>query len=389
VVLAIALVGFAGCGDSGSSSEANSAKHLKAPPGPRRPLPNPAHTGYLPAPSGELDPPLREGETITTDAPFGVPPVIANGIAYIVSQEGKASAMALDSGEAYWEKEAFPIYSTPAPEATAPISDDGQLVIVSTEGNETVLNEESGKFAWTFDANSYVSAAPVVVKGITYLIANKTNLIALKEGIQYEASGLGTVEPSPSYHSNRFFVANETGSVISLGIRSGEILWRTETRNVPGLGEAGFSQSPAVAFGHVYAARDDGAVVALEEKSGKVAWFATAGPGVSGPAAVAKVPGAPPTVYVGSKDGGLYAFEAKSGKRLWRYDVGEPLLGPVGVVGHTAYLSTADETIGVDVRTGKKSFELSQGPLTPIATDGGHVYMAGEGELVSLEPAGR
>jgi outer membrane protein assembly factor BamB len=391
VVMLIGLAFWAGCGgggdDSGSSqaSEARPKKSPELPPAPRRPLPNPAHTSYLGAGVGELDPPLREGRTIVTHVPLRAPPVIANGVAYIVSRRGDVRVLSLATGHVLWRARTFPLESR-SRELTAPIAGYGQLFLVTSDGYEIAMGVAEQEYEWSSDTNTKVSAPPIVVNEVTYFIANRSTLVALNEGNLHKTSGLGVVKSSPSYANHRLFVVNQSGSAVSIGAKKGEILWRTNTSEIPSLGEAGLSLTPAVAFGHVYAARDDGAVVALDQKSGKVSWYAKAG-GASGSLAVAKVPGTPPTVYLVSRSGELYAFDARSGRRLWRYAVGGSIAAPLAVVGHTAYVSTAEKTIGIDVRTIEQTFELPQGPLTPVATDAAHIYMAGEGKLVSLKPA--
>ena len=392
-VVFLGLGGWAGCGggndDPGSSqaSEARPPKSPKLPPAPLRSFPNPAHTGYFRATGRELNPPLREGQTIVTHVPIEAAPVVATGVAYIVSLRGNTRVLSLDTGQVFWEQGTFPLESR-SRKLTAPIVGYRQLFLLTNDGYEIALGVAEQEYEWSTDTNTRVSAPPVVVNEITYFIANGTTLMGLNEGSLRKTSGLGVVSSSPSYGNHRIFVANQGGSVISIGTRKGQLLWRTSTSEIPSLGEGGFPLAPAVAFGRVYAARDDGVLVALDQKSGKVAWYAKAGGGAAGSLATARVPGTAPTVYVASRSGGLYAFDARSGRRLWRYDVGGAIVAPMAIVGQTAYVSTAEETIGIDVRTVKKTFELPRGRLTPVGTDRGHIYMAGDGKLVSLESVG-
>jgi outer membrane protein assembly factor BamB len=402
-VLAVALLGlagFAGCGggaDDPATSQTTEGRPteslIKAPLAPRRVFPNQGRTNYFRTAGGELDPPLRKGRTIVTHVPIKAAPVVANGVAYIVSRLGTARIVSLDTGHVFWEESTFPVESR-SRELTAPIVGYRQLFILTDDGYEIAMGVAEQEYEWSSDTHTRVNAPPTLVNEITYFIANGTTLIGLNEGNLSKIRGLGVVRSSPSYSNHRLFVANLSGSVISIGTRKGtipkkgEILWRTDTSEIPSLGEGGFSLAPALAFGRVYAAREDGAVVALDQPSGKITWYAKAGGAAAGSLAVAKVPGTAPTVYVASRSGGLYAFDARSGKRLWRYDVGGKIVAPMAVVGHTAYVSTAKKTVGIDVRTVKKNFELSRGPLTPVGTDRNHIYMAGEGKLIGFESAG-
>jgi|GEM_PF-3593883 len=390
-VVLLGLAGLAGCGggagDPGASraKEARPAKSERLPPVSKRSLPDPAHTSYFRAAGNGLDPPLREGRTVVTHAPIGAPPVIANGVAYVVSRRGYTRIVSLDTGHVFWGQLTFPAEGR-SRELTAPVADNGQVFIVTDDGYEIAMGVAEQEYEWSFDTNAQVDAPPITASEITYFIANRTTLIALNEGNLHRTRGLGVVTCSPSYDNRRLFVANRGGSVISIGARRGAILWRADTGASLPSGEAGFSLAPAVALGHVYAARGDGAVVALDEKSGELAWHARV-EGAPESLAVAGAPGTPAAVYVVSRQGRLDAFDARSGKRLWRYDVGKPVVAPMAVVGHTAFVSTAGETLGIDVRTARKAFRLPRGRLTPVGADRGRIYLAGDDELVSLEAA--
>ena len=175
-----------------------------------------------------------------------------------------------------------------------------------------------------------------------------------------------------------------------LDAASGKVLWRTNTSKQPPFGEGGFFSSPAVGFGRVYAARDDGTVFALDEKTGKVDWsFDTGGP-VYGSPALAEVPGTPPTVYIGAENGRFYALDAATGKPRWHYGVGGPIPGTATVIGRTVYTSSfkTGHTIGLDVLTHRKTFELKQAGYTPMVSDGKRLYLVGYYVVVGLEPTG-
>jgi len=179
--------------------------------------------------------------------------------------------------------------------------------------------------------------------------------------------------------------------MFALEAGDGKPVWRTNTTEVPPHGKGGFFSSPAIGFGRVYAARDDGTVFAFDEKTGKVAWSFDAGGPVYGTPAVAQVPGTPPSVYIGSEGGRLFALDARTGKPRWRYSVGGPVPGTAVVIGHTVYTSSfqTDKTTGIDVRSGKKTFEIGQAGYTPVVSDGRRIYLIGYFELIGLEPTGK
>jgi outer membrane protein assembly factor BamB len=156
-------------------------------------------------------------------------------------------------------------------------------------------------------------------------------------------------------------------------------------------GEGGFYSSPAVAFGRVYAARDDGTVYAFDERTGKIEWFFQTHNFVYGSPAVARAPGTPPSVYIGSYDEHFYALDARTGKVRWKYDVRGPVPGTATVIGHTVYTSSfkTKDSVGLDVRDGRRTFELEEAGYTPVVSDGRHLYLTGYFELIGLMPKRR
>jgi outer membrane protein assembly factor BamB len=174
----------------------------------------------------------------------------------------------------------------------------------------------------------------------------------------------------------------------ALDAQTGKSIWRTNTSKVAPFGSGGFFSSPAIGFGDVYAARDDGTVYAFDEATGKVRWSFATGGAVYGSPAVAEVPGTPPTVYIGSEDGTFYALDARTGKVRWKYDVGGAVPGTAAVIGHTVYVSSfaTGKTVGLDVRTHKKVFQIKQAGYTPMISDGRRLYLVGYYTLIGLQP---
>ena len=112
---------------------------------------------------------------------------------------------------------------------------------------------------------------------------------------------------------------------------------------------------------------------------------------VYGSPAIAQVPGTPPTVYLGSENGRFVALDAATGKPRWTYDVGGPIPGTATVIGHTVYTSSfkTQRTIGIDVRSHKKTFEIRQSGYTPVVSDGRRLILVGYYDLIGLEPSKR
>lgn len=354
----------------------------------------PERTHYMPTDRRDLDPPLREAWSINTHGLIEFPPAIAGGVAYLVNKYGNLRAVRLRDRKTIWERTRDPSDSGKPTDVTAPTFYDGRLYVAFVDGELVALDAATGKPEWKRRLPTHLESSPMAAQGTVYIGSDKTNLIALDADdgrIRWQFNTPGAIKASPSYRDGRIFVADYEGTMFSLDAETGKPAWRTNTTEVRPFGKGGFYSSPAIAFGRVYAARDDGTVYAFDEETGKVEWFFETNNYVYGSPAVAEVPGTPPTVYIGSYDEHLYALNALTGKQEWKFDVEGPVPGTATVIGHTVYTSSFEtrDALGIDVRTGRKTFELEEAGYTPAVTDGRRILLVGYFELVGLEPKQR
>jgi outer membrane protein assembly factor BamB len=398
-VLALAALLIGGCGSSGdsgsggpgaASSSAGGASYVNWPLFGRVP----ERTHYLPSHARALDPPLRQAWSINTHGLIEFPPAISGGVAYLVNKFGNSMAIRLRDRKVLWRLETDPRNHGEPNDVTAPVYADGKVFFAFLDGDLVAVDAATGKRAWTRNLHTHLESSPLVASGTLYIGTNGTNVVALDDAdgqVRWQFNSPDAIKASPSLHRGRLFVADYAGSMFALDAADGRVLWRTNTTRVPPYGRGGFFSSPAIAFGHVYAARDDGTVFGLDERTGKVAWsFPTDAP-VYGSPALAQVPGTPPSLYIGSENGRLYALDALDGKPRWRYDVGGPVPGTATVIGHTVYSSsfTSGNTVGIDARSHRKTFELHQAGYTPVVSDGKRLYLVGYFDLIGLAPTKR
>jgi outer membrane protein assembly factor BamB len=392
--LALTLVTIAGCGGSGDSegedvtaTEGN-AGYVDWPLFGRVP----ERTHYLPAESRLLNPPLKQAWSINTHALIEFPPAIHDGVAYVINKYGNGRAVRLSDRKVLWELNVRPSDKGKPSFVTAPVYYDGRIYGAFLDGNLAADDAETGKRVWARDLHAHLESSPLAVDGTLYLGTDTTDVLALRASDgrpRWRFNSPAAIKASPSYHDGHVFVADYQSSMFALEAKSGRPVWRTNTSKVAPFGRGGFFSSPAVAFGRVYAARDDGTVYAFDERTGKVEWSFDAGDDVYGSPAVAQVPDTKPTVYIGAENGRFFALDAATGRVEWRRDVGGPVPGTAVVIGRTVYTSSfkTNKTIGYDVLTHRKTFELGQAGYTPVVSDGRRIYLVGYYVVVGLEPS--
>jgi outer membrane protein assembly factor BamB len=355
----------------------------------------PQRTHYLPANRGSvdrpLDPPLKQAWSINTHGLLEFPPAIGGRVAYAINKYGNGKAVQLGDRKVIGELVLDPKNKGRQAIVTGPAYYRGLVYGAFLDGTLAAGNGKTGKVVWQRDLHAHLESSPLPVDGNLYVGTDSAEVLALDAGdghTVWRFKTPGAIKASPSYDAGNVFVADYQSSMFALNADTGKPVWRTNTSKVAPYGKGGFFSSPAIGFGDVYAARDDGTVYAFDEATGKVRWSFETGGAVYGSPAVAQVPGTPPTVYIGSEDGRFFALDARTGKVLWTYDVGGPVPGTATVIGHTVYVSsfTTKKTIGIDVRTHKKNFEIGQAGYTPVISDGRRLILVGYYTVIGLEP---
>jgi len=392
-ILLVLVLALAGCGDSDDATTASSSHPASGSSFIDWPLFGrvPERTHYLPAKTKALDPPLKQAWSINTHALIEFPPAIHDGVAYVINKYGNGKAVRLRDRRVLWEINVRPSDKGKPNFVTAPVYYEGKVFGAFLTGHVAAGDAETGKKVWVRKLDAHLESSPLAVDGTLYLGTDTTDVVALRAAdgkTRWTFNSPGAIKASPSYHDGRVYAADYQSSMFALDADSGKLVWRSNTSKVPPYGHGGFFSSPAVAFGRVYAARDDGTVYAFDERTGKVEWSFQTGDYVYGSPAVARVPGTPPTVYIGAENGRFFALDARTGKVRWRYDVGGPIPGTAVVIGHTVYTSSfeTEETVGLDVRTHKRTFHIKEAGYTPMISDGERLFLVGYYDLIGLEP---
>ena len=348
----------------------------------------PTRTHYLPAPDS-VNPPLKESWSFSDRVLIEFPPAVNDGIAYLADKYGNVRALRLNDQEVLWDIQNDKRNVGPPSDVTAPAYYQGRVYVAFYNGTLAALDSSTGEVAWKRDLGSFLESSPVVVDGRLFIGTDKGDLFAIEAESgrtvwRYKAPS--PVKSSPSVSEGHVLFGDYSGTMYSLDTGTGNLVWSSDTAGVGSGG--GFYSSPAIGFGKVYAGRDDGTVFGFDIKNGRRAWsYRTMGP-VYGSPAIAKVRGTPATVYIGSYDTNLYALDAASGKKRWSFEVGGEVPGTATVIGHTVYTSNfrTTESIGIDVRTQKKTFSFDSPGYTPMISDGKNLYLIGYFTLHGFEP---
>ena len=316
---------------------------------------NPSESAINPANVGSLAPTW----TATTGGVIHSSPAVANGSAYVGSDDGKLYA---------FDAAGMTNCTPGTPRACGPL--------------------------WTGATGGFVRSSPAVAKGLVYAASDDGRVYAFDAAgldncavgppprtclAQWVTTTAGIAGQSPTVADGMVYVGSNDTSLYALDATTGQILWKTFTGGTVG-------STPAVAGGVVYVGSDDKKVYALNATTGQVLWSTSTGSPVrSSPAVVNGV------VYVGSLDSSVYALNATTGQILWATVTGSLVFSSPAVANGVVYVGSQDGRLyALDAATGAVRWTAAASTLrTSPAVANGLVYVGGgDGPLAVFDAAG-
>lgn len=236
------------------------------------------------SPDKSLEPPLKLLWKFKTGGPLYASPVIANGILYIGSTDGKLYALDAKQWGIKWVFNAGEAIRYSA-------AVHGDRVYFSARNNKVyALDAKTGEKLWEFKSKNWMDAPPIVVDNKVYVGAFRSKIYVLNartgslesrrettiqiRGIEYGCAN-GVFRPISPEHNAK--------------------LWRSQT--------AGSESYPVTANGTVYIGARDGQLHAFDAASKTQTWVYQFGGFVEAAPAISEG-----ILYAASGDGSVYAF---------------------------------------------------------------------------------
>jgi outer membrane protein assembly factor BamB len=346
---------------------------------------------YLDAPR-YLRPGFRRGWTYRSGVLLEFPPSIDGGSLYMLDDDGMLRALSKTSGRVRWEQPVGRLAAATPAVGGGCVYAVALRGIASESGRIAAYRAADGRQLWSKALPSRAESSPLLKNGRLFFGSEDGTVYALnaKTGRTiwtYRASG--AVKGGPALANGTLYFGDYGGRAHAVSAKTGRQVWSVGTNGTRfGFGSGRFYSTAAVAFGRVYLGNTDGRVYSFAASSGKLAWATGTGAYVYGSPAVAVTPGLGPTVYIGSYDGSFYAFDARSGAVRWRFSTGNRISGSATIVSNVVYFSNlgANDTFGLNIRTGKKVFSWPDGAFNPVIADRRAIYLAGYGNLYELLP---
>lgn len=327
-------------------------------------------------------------------------PVVANGVVYAASTDGKLHAVDTTSGQEEWSFQAgsYTYYSTPAvANGRVYVAADGnggnldtldaasKISALNAVAQLYALNAATGSVDWSFQLGFTRYTAPVIANDMVYMAAgpgpgNIRKLYALDAQSGnvkwiWSYQGGNAIESIPTVANGTVYVSAGDGKLHALNALSGQELW-----SFPG---GSFNSAPPVANGIVYINNFGDEIYALDAYSGRKIWSYTTSVSEGDMMVVANN-----VLYVSTTNDHIYALDASSGREKWSIQLGgnNYYAAPV-VVNNMVYVLPEGSIDALDAHSGhiKWSYLIGEIQTTPAIANN-VVYAGGfDGKLYAIQ----
>ena len=278
------------------------------------------------------------GKGTDADSRLTAPPIVADGMVYVLDADTHVFAFDAKTGKPVWDKNLAPdlragqssFFGLIGPDKVDPTKgfggglayDGGKLFAATGFANVIALDAHTGKQLWKADTTVPVHSAPVVVDGRVYVVTqeNETQALDAADGHQLW-SHHGTVESAGVLSSASVGVSGDTvvvpyssGELFALRAENGTPAWNdtlTRTGNVTSLTIINdIAGRPVIDRNLVFAISHSGTLAAINFRSGSRAWTRNIA-GIQTPLIAGEY------VFVVSTDGQVVCLNRADGRVRW------------------------------------------------------------------------
>lgn len=249
---------------------------------------------------------------------------------YAADRNGLVKALDIDSGVEIWsvdlaEKTGF-LSSNLSAMLSGGLAVSGEHLYVGTErGALIALNTNNGELAWTQNAGGEVLSRPVVSDGLVLVHTGNGLLQAFDAASGESRWSLNLDTPSlsvrgesaPAISTGAAIVGGDNGRVSAVMLNQGQLIWQQRISMTTGTTEISrlndVDMTPIVADGRVYAIAYNGNLVSMDMRSGQILWKRDFG-------SVNEMVLDGESLYIIDQNDNVYAIRAADGVTLWSQD---------------------------------------------------------------------
>jgi outer membrane protein assembly factor BamB len=317
-------------------------------------------------------------------------PAVVEGVVYAASHDGEVAAFAAQSGKRAWS------IKTKLPLSAGPEVGAGVVVIGSSEGDLLALDATNGQERWRTSIKSEILARPLVVNDVVVVrtVDGHIEALSLTDGArrwsvdeQVPRLTLRGTSP-PVLAGDRIVAGFDSGRMLAIDVRNGEVLWDTIVNAPSGRTElerlADIDSPPRVSGDDIFVVGFQGRVAMLALDSGQI-WWARDASSYRGFSMDED------NLYLTNADSVVIAMKRSDGAVLWEQDAmkrrgltAPAVDGDSLVVGDfEGYVHWLDKATGEIVARQKTDGERITNPA--VTTDAGVFVQTDSGKLLAFK----
>jgi outer membrane protein assembly factor BamB len=239
--------------------------------------------------------------------------------------------------------------------APAALASGHSVIVGTSDGTVRRISMRDGSTSWSFRADGAVHGDVSTAAGRVYVGADDGHLHCLDatsgESLWKRRVG-GTVQAAPTLHEGRVLVRGEDEKIRALDAVTGKWLWEYGRDLPDGFTLLG-APTPVVAGGRVLVGFADGTLVSLLIEDGSLVWSADLSNGATEFTDVDATPLVlDDKVFASSFSGGVHALRLEDGERVWHLPH-RSVLAPVHDQGSILLPTAEGELLSVDAQDGR------------------------------------
>ncbi|HYX85981.1 MAG TPA: PQQ-binding-like beta-propeller repeat protein [Gaiellales bacterium] len=320
------------------------------------------------------------------------PPSYRDGVLYLTSNSGFATAREAKSGHILWSRRiGVAVLGEPGAVTGEPAVVGTRMYLGARDHEIYALGIRTGHVVWKHRLPSEMESSPAYGDGRLYMsdLAGHVRALDLKTGrLLWTFTTSGPVKHGPALAGGRLYFGDYDGVMYCIDAATGRLVWRTATHGLAsGFAAGQFYSTPAVAYGRVYVGSTDHKVYAFQAGDGQIAWTYTLPYWAYGSPAVWNG-----RVYATSYDGTFVSLSARTGRVLWRrhlpfHTTSSPtVIGPLVYVADLGPARSHGHLYAYNPVSGRLVWRFNDGKYSTVIAGEGRLIIAGMSHLYALRP---
>ncbi len=285
---------------------------------------------------GPLHPDAGKNEKKFTD-PIEAGACYVDGRLYFGGHDGNVYCLDAKTGKMIWAFATQDKITAAANHVKSPDGKSTWILIGSNDSRMYCLDAATGKKNWDYETGNIINGAPAVGKGVVIFggCDGLVHVVGLADGKKVsEVEITDYIAATAAVDGDKVFFGHHGNKFICVDLTEKKIAWQFGQRDFPFMG------SPALTKDHVLFGGQDRRVHFVNRADGKAKWsFRSRGQFNSSPVIFGE------RAIIGCDDGRVYMLNLADGTEVWNYEIGQRVAGSPAVIDGMMLIGSDDGSL--------------------------------------------